>query len=271
MLPNSRPKRFRLTSLAGTGLTERMRSITFAVLGLVAAAGLALVAIFALPGWPLLDPAPLPSSPAQTSAVDQGVAVEHGPAGSGQGGGSTLAVGQGTQAVRGASGGAVPGKRHGGGGSVNSPVAVNTAPVSGGGAQPQGSGSPAADPVATPAPSPEAAPAHESVPVSSSPGKNSSRGSPLPGHSTASANSGSNSDNGKDGSAGHTGSTGKSVAAAGHNTRTSTAGAPKHTSHPAPPPAPAPAAPSTDAHAGGPPTSPPGRGAGKGNGKGNGS
>ena len=54
---------FRLPSFAGEGLPERMRSISFALLGLTAAAGLALVAIFAQPGFNLISPAPLPDQP----------------------------------------------------------------------------------------------------------------------------------------------------------------------------------------------------------------
>jgi hypothetical protein len=53
----------RLPSFAGNGLTERMRSTSFALLGLTAAAGLALVAIFAQPGFSLISPAPLPDEP----------------------------------------------------------------------------------------------------------------------------------------------------------------------------------------------------------------
>src|SRR5215469_14507638 len=53
-------------SFAGRGLAERMRSTSFALFGLAAAAGLALVAIFAQPGGPLLSPAPLPSEPSSS-------------------------------------------------------------------------------------------------------------------------------------------------------------------------------------------------------------
>lgn len=56
-------RRIALPSVAGTGLTERIRSTTFALLGLAAAVGLGLVALFAQPGFPLLSPAPLPNEP----------------------------------------------------------------------------------------------------------------------------------------------------------------------------------------------------------------
>src|SRR3954468_23833892 len=59
----------RLPSFAGKGLSERMRSTGFALLGLTAAAGLGLVAIFAQPGFPLLEPVPLPSGPPAREAV----------------------------------------------------------------------------------------------------------------------------------------------------------------------------------------------------------
>src|SRR3954452_24639589 len=59
----------RLPSFAGDGLPERMRSTTFALLGLTAAGGLALVAIFAQPGFPLLTPAPLPAEPSLSESV----------------------------------------------------------------------------------------------------------------------------------------------------------------------------------------------------------
>jgi hypothetical protein len=56
-------------SFAGTGLPERMRSISFALLGLTAAGGLALVAIFAQPSFPVLAPAPLPDEPSATESI----------------------------------------------------------------------------------------------------------------------------------------------------------------------------------------------------------
>jgi hypothetical protein len=69
----------RLPSLAGDGLPERMRSISFALLGLTAAAGLALVALFAQPGSPLLSPAPLPDQPSadQSIAAARSLALDH--------------------------------------------------------------------------------------------------------------------------------------------------------------------------------------------------
>lgn len=61
----------RLPSVAGTGLSERMRSTSFALLGLTAAAGLALVAIFAQPGFTVISPAPLPDEPSIGESVSE--------------------------------------------------------------------------------------------------------------------------------------------------------------------------------------------------------
>jgi hypothetical protein len=59
----------RIPSFAGNGLADRMRSTSFALLGLTAAAGLALVAIFAQPSFPLLSPAPLPAEPSVSESI----------------------------------------------------------------------------------------------------------------------------------------------------------------------------------------------------------
>jgi translation initiation factor IF-2 len=61
----------RRPTFAGTGLPERMRSISFALLGLTAAAGLCLVAVFAQPGFPLLAPAPLPDEPTASESISR--------------------------------------------------------------------------------------------------------------------------------------------------------------------------------------------------------
>src|SRR3954471_20659049 len=59
----------RVPSFAGDGLPERMRSTTFALLGLTAAGGLVLVAIFAQPSFTLLTPAPLPAEPSLSESI----------------------------------------------------------------------------------------------------------------------------------------------------------------------------------------------------------
>jgi|GEM_PF-842949 len=68
----------RLPSFAGRGLPERMRTTVFAFLGLTAAAGLALVALFAQLGFPLLSPTPLPSGPEERNAVAEAVSLDRG-------------------------------------------------------------------------------------------------------------------------------------------------------------------------------------------------
>ncbi|HEX6780569.1 MAG TPA: hypothetical protein VF125_00925 [Solirubrobacterales bacterium] len=73
------PRSLRLSSLAGTGLPERMRTTAFAFLGLTAALGLALVAIFAQLNFPLLSPAPLPGEGPSGGHVAAGVALGNGP------------------------------------------------------------------------------------------------------------------------------------------------------------------------------------------------
>jgi len=67
------PKAPRLPSVAGNGLPERMRTTAFAFLGLTAAAGLALVAIFAQLSFHVLTPAPLPDEPVSGGAVAEAV------------------------------------------------------------------------------------------------------------------------------------------------------------------------------------------------------
>lgn len=69
------------SKLFGKGLPDQMRSAAFAFLGLTAAGALALVAIFAQLGFPLLVPAPLPSDPSRHNAVAEAVALKGGAAG----------------------------------------------------------------------------------------------------------------------------------------------------------------------------------------------
>jgi hypothetical protein len=68
---------FRLGNLIGKGMPERIRSVGFAFLGLTAAAGLALVVLFAQMGFPLLSPVPLPGSP-EPGSVSKAVPLEQG-------------------------------------------------------------------------------------------------------------------------------------------------------------------------------------------------
>ncbi|HEU4704843.1 MAG TPA: hypothetical protein VFS45_03945 [Sphingomicrobium sp.] len=68
----------RLPSVAGKGLPERMRTTAFAFLGLTAALGLALVAVFAQLSFSVLSPAPAPSGP-DRSAVSEAVSLKRQP------------------------------------------------------------------------------------------------------------------------------------------------------------------------------------------------
>jgi hypothetical protein len=259
-LPDNPFRTLSLPSLAGTGLTERLRSTTFAVLGLTAAAGLGLVAIFAQPGWPLLSQAPIPASP-QTKVVGA-VAVDHGPRGFAPAGVSTAGPARASNA-----GGRPTGTgkhvgvhRHGSEGSVHSPVPV-TAPPASGGDNSEAAGAPSATPVSAPAPSqePATAPAPETAPVAS-PSNGSSETSSSPGRSKAAAPPSAGDSPGKSASApGHTApARGSSTSHGSSHVHATPSSAPPGTSTsraPGPPPA--------DSQGGGPPSEPPGQGNGK--------
>lgn len=161
----------RRPSLAGDGLPERMRTTAFAFLGLTAAAGLALVAIFAQLGFPLLSPAPLPSA-TEPSAIGRAVPLEDSSAAVG------LAQAQGAVPVfegsrdQGASSGATRGDRGSAGVDASAePVSNSTsdgAPSSPGPQIPASTPTPAPAPATTtPTPSAESPPAPVEVPVSS--------------------------------------------------------------------------------------------------------
>ena len=153
----------RLSSFAGQGLPERMRSTAFAFLGLTAAAGLALVAFFAQLGFPLLSPAPMPSDPSRANAVAGAKVVATNP---GLGASSVPA-----RAQWGAAAQDVPDR----GGSSQpvqaDPRTADAAPV----VSPEpassgvGRGGATAEPVETTAPSPAPAPAESPAPASSPP------------------------------------------------------------------------------------------------------
>lgn len=152
----------RLSSVAGQGLPERMRSTAFAFLGLTAAAGLALVAFFAQLGFPLLSPAPMPSDPSRANAVAEAEVVATNPG---------LSASVPAQAQRGsAAQGDVPNQRGSRQPAQADPQTANAAPV----ASPDpassgvGRGGATAEPVETTAPTPAPAPA-ESPPPASSP------------------------------------------------------------------------------------------------------
>jgi hypothetical protein len=181
-------------NVAGRSLAERMRSTTFALFGLAAAAGLALVAIFAQPGGPLLSPAPLPSEP--SSSVSRAEALRAGSAprlverGGPLGLSVSLSVPRSQPGQAGATGGAPSGAPTTG--AIGKPHSVGSPPASEGGSGENG-GEPEAAPTPQPgpAPAPAPSPAPESVPVSSSPPeKNPTVHVSLPGHSGSSHSGG---------------------------------------------------------------------------------
>lgn len=155
--------RFQMPSVAGKGLPERLRTTAFAFLGLTAAAGLAFVAFFAQLGFPLLAPAPLPSSP-----PDQGVVAEAVPLGPGS---DASGLGQARSAP--ASLGSAEGDRRAAGvqrrerGEAG--VAGSPSPVSAAKPEELPATEPAESPADSPAPAPAPvpAPAPESVPTAS--------------------------------------------------------------------------------------------------------
>jgi hypothetical protein len=148
-------RRVKWSSLAGDGWSERVRTTTFALLGLTAAAGLGLVAIFSQQGWPLLSPSPIPSPPTAHQAVHGALAVA-GPVGT-RAGEEAIGLGSGRPAPT----RSTPTSPQGGGSSADLsgqlPVRQGSSPPTG--AQPEPSAPPAAptpEPVPAPPPSPEA-------------------------------------------------------------------------------------------------------------------
>jgi hypothetical protein len=177
-------------NVAGRSLAERMRSTTFALFGLAAAAGLALVAIFAQPGGPLLSPAPLPSEPSSSVSRAEALGAGSAPRLVVRGAPLGLSVslsGSGSQRGQGgATGGAPSGAPATG--AIGKPHSVGAPPASEEGSDENG-GEPEATPAPQPAPvpAPASSPAPESVPASSSPpAKTPAVHVSLPGHSGSS-------------------------------------------------------------------------------------
>jgi hypothetical protein len=153
----------RRPSIAGHGLPERMRSTVVAFMGLTAAGGLTLVAIFAQMSFPLLSPAPLPAGPSQASGVAKAevVSASHGleaavPAPRGDGGASDL---------RARGGGAAGGSPRDQEGDVVAPVNSTPPAGAGGVGAPAETGGGAAPPPASSAPAPPSAPSSAQAPT----------------------------------------------------------------------------------------------------------
>jgi hypothetical protein len=173
----------RRLSLAGDGLPERMRSTAFVFLGLTAAAGLALVAVFASLNFPLLAPVPLPGSPPESGKIAAGVPL------STRSTKVAIARARNAGAVAPAAaqdevGSRAPG--HGGTGALD----ISAVPVSGAPAETEAASlaPPEVPPPPPAAPSPEAAPpATSAAATPASVGVSSGSPQTQPGNSTAGA------------------------------------------------------------------------------------
>jgi hypothetical protein len=177
-----------------------MRATGFALLGLTAAAGLALVAVFAQLGFPLLEPAPLPNGPAAGESVAGAERVA--PAFSSRPPVAAVALAPSPSARRGSSGPSVPGSSTGpsvapgGAGEVDthSPVSASEPSPEGGSNEPS-----EGEPAATVAPAPAPTPVPTSTPSQSSDHSSSQEGTgPSPTTATADSNSGKSKSHGSD-------------------------------------------------------------------------
>jgi hypothetical protein len=168
----------KLPSFAGNGLPERMRSTVFAFLGLTAAAGLALVAVFAQLGFPLLSPAPLPAVAPERNGIAEAVPLEDASGAFGLAPPRSAAA---APRASGADGGSAPAGRGRGRVGVDgslTPVSVSEPAAGPAAAEPAETPPPArtpappsppasnAPPVAAPAPVPVTAPTPEALPAS---------------------------------------------------------------------------------------------------------
>lgn len=178
----------RLPSLAGSGLPERMRTTAFAFLGLTAAAGLALVAIFAQIGFHVLSPAPLPGEPVEKTTVAKAAVVDRAPAATRQ---HLVAA-----APHGPAGGSAGSGPAGGEPATPPPPAPGATAPSGGGVGPEASNPPTGEatsiPPSSPGPTPEqvssppTGAATKPAPTPARPAATESAPAPAPGHSQSS-------------------------------------------------------------------------------------
>jgi collagen type III alpha len=226
-----------------------MRSTGFALLGLTAAASLALVAIFALPGFPLLAPAPLPDEPSGNESVAGAKKVA--PVLASQ---PSVAVVVPTPSAssRDAGGARVPGSQTEPSGAPEGSGQVDThsplpasapEPTPEGGGEEPSEGGPAPAPAAAPAP----APAPTSTPAET-PSQPSDQSSSQGDIATATADSGpgkskSGKDGGHDSKRGVEASSGRDDVPSGHGHSKAVSHPPSDPPSPAAPPASPPAVP----------------------------
>jgi hypothetical protein len=190
----------RVPSFAGHGLPERMRTTIFAFLGLTAAAGLALVAIFAQLSFPLLNPAPLPSDPSRANAVAEARAVTVNPRrtaldraerarGSFSPVGSDAAgEGQPVSSAGGAADGPASSSKPAGSADVALPAGVGDAPVPPTTPSPQAASTPEAAPAPKPTPTPAPAPVPAPPPQAEAPAPLPAPPAPAPSPEASTAN-----------------------------------------------------------------------------------
>ncbi len=166
----------RVPSLAGRGLPERLRSVTFGMAGLVAAVGLGLVAVALNQVLPVVPGSAIPESPKRYLGDAQIVArAPRAAEASHQGGGQpALRHAAAKRSVGHAGEGGREGPRLASSTTHKQPGAVTPAAVGPGSAPPSGNGGPGAPATGAPAgagapaaPEPAGAPAPTQVPVSS--------------------------------------------------------------------------------------------------------
>lgn len=160
--PDKTPRALRLTRLVGNGMPERIRAIGFAFLGLTAAAGLGLVAIFAQMGFPVLSPAPLPGGPSGPNSISKAVPLDPSSA--------TIGLAQSRGAVAadldGGQGGSGPASRRETGARDDGSADPASGSVAGNVSRSSQPSEPAGNPAPTPSPTPApTAPAAEPAPA----------------------------------------------------------------------------------------------------------
>jgi hypothetical protein len=237
-------------SMAGTGLLERMRTTTFALLGALAAMGLGLVAIFSQAGLPILSETPIPALIEGHDSVSPAAALTRPrpvrPDGS-------VAAGRAARVTRHPAspvGGlvAAPGSRLSSSQQVAAPTASK--PHAGGGKEaPGGTPTPAPSGPSTPAQSPAAETAPASAPVASAPAATTSPAATAPAATTAATTQPGESESGSNSS----GSGSYEGGGYGHGSGGYHGGGYHHWAQPPPPPPPPP----TNAPAAPPAPSPP--------------